>query len=284
MSSWIPFILSRDKKTNDVIFQFEKDLKKISSQINEYNMRMSSCSRHLISWKSKFLFYSVLIYIIYLSSVLIKYKMGYLFDPWSLVPTITSPMMIIGVKNLITVYWTKQVSKCRTRIEELKKQHAYKIDKLKEATNFDKTQDLLLKFTDDAEDLEAKRKQQEEFFQQLESQTLLSLSANLNNSRQSRTIVDRLLLLIIGEDEFDVSKRYALICSTCHSHNGLAPPGELAIDVKYICPHCGKPNGVEAEEKENGKPVEEIQEKKSEDPQPTLHRRKTDTPVETTTE
>lgn len=50
---------------------------------------------------------------------------------------------------------------------------------------------------------------------------------------------DRVLDLIVGDDETSPSNRFALICKKCHSHNGLLPPGDNPSDVKYTCPRCG---------------------------------------------
>lgn len=56
---------------------------------------------------------------------------------------------------------------------------------------------------------------------------------------------DRILDMIVGEDEYSPKSRYALICENCRRHNGLAQPGELPQFVVYICPQCGYRNGQE---------------------------------------
>lgn len=55
--------------------------------------------------------------------------------------------------------------------------------------------------------------------------------------------VDRILDLLVGENELSPTNRYALICSACHAHNGLAPYGKTADEVSYKCPICGAQNG-----------------------------------------
>lgn len=57
------------------------------------------------------------------------------------------------------------------------------------------------------------------------------------------TWVDRIMDLILGENEQSPTQRYALICNKCHVHNGLAPFGKTADEVTYICPVCGTRNG-----------------------------------------
>jgi hypothetical protein len=59
----------------------------------------------------------------------------------------------------------------------------------------------------------------------------------------SKTFLDRLLDLLVGEDENSADHRYALICRHCKAHNGLAPPGERPGDVGYLCGRCGGWNG-----------------------------------------
>ena len=64
-------------------------------------------------------------------------------------------------------------------------------------------------------------------------------------------VFDRLLDLLVGEDENGPSKRTALICKFCRAHNGLAPRDELGNgveNIRYLCPRCGNWNGKEPEE------------------------------------
>ncbi|KAI5966197.1 uncharacterized protein KGF55_000506 [Candida pseudojiufengensis] len=62
---------------------------------------------------------------------------------------------------------------------------------------------------------------------------------------QKRTIQDKLLDLFIGSDNSEsIENRYALICSHCFSHNGLAPPNcDDPNNIKYKCWKCGSMNG-----------------------------------------
>ncbi|PWW72981.1 hypothetical protein C7212DRAFT_359703 [Tuber magnatum] len=56
---------------------------------------------------------------------------------------------------------------------------------------------------------------------------------------------DRLLDVIVGEDETSAKNRYALICKNCRMVNGLAPPGTTSLeDMEYWgCARCGTWNG-----------------------------------------
>lgn len=66
---------------------------------------------------------------------------------------------------------------------------------------------------------------------------------------------DKILDIIVGEDEYSPKSRYALICGNCRRHNGLAQPGELPQYVIYICPQCGFRNGQEKKKRKESKPV-----------------------------
>lgn len=56
---------------------------------------------------------------------------------------------------------------------------------------------------------------------------------------------DRILDVIVGEDETSARNRYALICKSCRMVNGLAPPGTTSLnDMEgWGCVRCGTLNG-----------------------------------------
>jgi len=56
---------------------------------------------------------------------------------------------------------------------------------------------------------------------------------------------DRLLDVIVGEDETSAKNRYALICRNCRMVNGLAPPGTTSLEDMegWGCARCGTWNG-----------------------------------------
>lgn len=62
---------------------------------------------------------------------------------------------------------------------------------------------------------------------------------------------DRLMDVILGEDESLPSNRIALICKQCRLVNGQAPPGTKRLDEvgKWRCAECGTMNGEETEVK-----------------------------------
>lgn len=62
---------------------------------------------------------------------------------------------------------------------------------------------------------------------------------------------DRLLDVLLGEDETQPKNRLALICSTCRLVNGQAPPGIKTLEElgRWRCGNCGAWNGEESEAK-----------------------------------
>ncbi|KAI9657489.1 MAG: hypothetical protein M1829_006899 [Trizodia sp. TS-e1964] len=69
---------------------------------------------------------------------------------------------------------------------------------------------------------------------------------------------DRILDLVLGEDETLPKNRIVLICQRCRLVNGQAPPGIRRLEELGVwkCASCGAPNG---EENETGKIVAEMQ-------------------------
>jgi len=71
---------------------------------------------------------------------------------------------------------------------------------------------------------------------------------------------DRILDVMLGEDETLAKNRLALVCSNCRLVNGQAPPGVKTVEEvgKWRCASCGSWNGKESE---NAKALQEMTEK-----------------------
>jgi endoplasmic reticulum junction formation protein lunapark len=82
---------------------------------------------------------------------------------------------------------------------------------------------------------------------------------------RSPTWMDRFMDALIGDDSRN--QKYALICSQCFNHNGLATP-ELFETVRYRCPNCGffnvNNNSKKKKKKEDDADDEKIEEIKTE--------------------
>ncbi|RMD40808.1 hypothetical protein DV735_g4348, partial [Chaetothyriales sp. CBS 134920] len=68
---------------------------------------------------------------------------------------------------------------------------------------------------------------------------------------QSPQWYDRILDVLLGEDETAARNRFALICSNCRLVNGQAPPGVKTLEEvgRWRCSSCGTMNGEESEAK-----------------------------------
>ena len=62
---------------------------------------------------------------------------------------------------------------------------------------------------------------------------------------------DRILDVVLGEDETSAKNRIALICQNCRLVNGQAPPGARTLEEvgRWRCSSCQAWNGVESVEK-----------------------------------
>lgn len=95
---------------------------------------------------------------------------------------------------------------------------------------------------------------------------------------------DRILDVLVGEDETSAKARYALICFNCRMVNGLAPPGSKGPDDagQWGCARCGAMNGKPKEEPR----VEEVAEPEEVEEKPRRTKKKRTprpkTPEETT--
>ncbi|KAA8899019.1 hypothetical protein FN846DRAFT_191151 [Sphaerosporella brunnea] len=58
---------------------------------------------------------------------------------------------------------------------------------------------------------------------------------------------DRILDVVLGEDETSAKNRFALICKNCRMVNGLAPPGTRSLNEmdEWGCARCGTMNGAQ---------------------------------------
>lgn len=62
---------------------------------------------------------------------------------------------------------------------------------------------------------------------------------------------DRILDVVLGDDETQAKNRIVLICAKCRLVNGQAPPGARTLEDigRWKCSSCGTMNGEESEEK-----------------------------------
>jgi endoplasmic reticulum junction formation protein lunapark len=79
-------------------------------------------------------------------------------------------------------------------------------------------------------------------------------------TEQNHRWYDRILDVMLGEDETLAKNRLALICSNCRLVNGQAPPGVRTLEEigRWRCGSCGAWNGVEKVEQQVGRMVQEM--------------------------
>lgn len=184
------------------------------------------------------------------------------------------PLLIFGCLFALSRVLQMHVNSRQKRLNNLTKKHKNMIEGLKEATHFSKTQQLLNQY-DKVDQLPAaghnlkasnkevkpvesgsprlklvsheSRSFPEPRYKTDASQTLFSRP--VLNPTGRITLQERFLDLIIGSDHNEsVENRFALICSLCYTHNGLAPPGSKSVEnLRYRCRACGHLNGIVGE-------------------------------------
>ncbi len=79
-----------------------------------------------------------------------------------------------------------------------------------------------------------------------------SSSATATDTFPTSHWYDRILDVLLGDDETQPKNRFALICASCRMVNGQAPPGtrQLSDVGRWRCASCMAWNGVESETKE----------------------------------
>ncbi|VEU22621.1 DEKNAAC103348 [Brettanomyces naardenensis] len=170
-----------------------------------------------------------------------------LHDTKNIAVLIVTPGILTGIIYILRQLFDYVIRKKEAKIEDLKGRHAEKLEVLKEKTNFDRTKELLVRYSngEDIKELENEVRQSE-----LRKQEMLRKLAEdqevkpRNRGAHDRDVYGGIMNLVLGEDEMGPDRRYALICGRCLQHNGLAPPGERPENVKYICPRCGFVNGL----------------------------------------
>ncbi|GMM27569.1 hypothetical protein DAMA08_002850 [Martiniozyma asiatica (nom. inval.)] len=245
--------------------KFEKNLQTLSTKIssNEKYLRQLRASRQ---------HYSVQLPI-YLSAIYVGY-FSYLYFIKS---TSNGLKGILNIKNvgyliglivimasfyiLVLRWFSFLIGRRESNADSLKEKHSEILSQLKESTNFDKTKDLLVRYGDgediaemekQIDEIKAKKEQYKAILQDAQSKRDAKklIMEDLKQSEDKGSGYYQMMInALLGDDETSPDSRYALICSNCGQHNGLAPPQKLPHEVRYICPRCGVVN--EPVDKEN---------------------------------
>ncbi|KAI9805529.1 MAG: hypothetical protein M1825_000780 [Sarcosagium campestre] len=312
---------------------FERALSALSERIAKYAADLDSLHATSRRFKALWTLYSSFAYILY--SIILALVVGWHnWGPGEYGAIIGGPIIIFGVRYLLNAYYTYRISRKTERVEELEKERETTIEKLKTATKYNSTQQLLEKYggstpqpSPSAGSSQKRKSGRVQDFRTSPDGNKRTTGAppptaniprnsplnqhpstpqsrpsllrhELTNtpptplSRQSPEVgdlsrvgpgppqfapnaysdpppqysdssqthwYDRVLDLLLGDDETLPKNRFALICKSCRLVNGQAPPGTRRLeDVgRWKCASCGGWNG---EESEVGRIVSEIKE------------------------
>lgn len=308
---------------------FEKTLSQLSAKINRYSSQIESFRSKQRRYKALWTLYAGFSYI--LIAAILTLVTGW--QQWSAVEYTAvagGPVAIIGLRWGLNAWYDYRVKNVQARLQDATKEREKVIEKLKIATKYDSTQQLLDKYGGSGANKDAQQQSQQggkdpkrkpsgrqslpaHFNQQQQQQgprtgfappptaniagrqpppqnaldaRLRSATIDSSNppppqgasnesfapnafppsSQEARpgfpqqqssqyapaqgpAWYDRLMDVILGEDETASKNRFALICSQCRLVNGQAPPGVRSLEEvgKWRCKECGTMNGVESE-------------------------------------
>lgn len=297
---------------------FEKTLSTLSSKINRCSSQIDSLRSKQRRYKALWTLYSAFAYI--LVAAILTLVTGW--PQWGAAEYTAvagGPVAIIGVRWLLNAWYDYRVNKVQTRLRDATKEREKVIEKLKIATKYDSTQQLLDKYGGSSRKEEQQqtgktpkrkpsgRQSLPAHFQQQQQQQgprtgfappptanipgrqpspqnpidarLRALAPPQPQSQEPNESFapnafpsqhrpapptgqavqyapasqpawyDRILDVVLGEDEAAAKNRIALICGQCRLVNGQAAPGARSLeDVgRWRCKDCGAMNGVESE-------------------------------------
>ncbi|TKA31954.1 hypothetical protein B0A50_01199 [Salinomyces thailandicus] len=314
MVSFWPF------KGNDTsAASFEKILSQLSTKINKASAQNDSFRQRQRRYKVLWTLYSTFAYI--LVAAILTLVTGY--QRWSALEYSAlagSPVLIYGVRTTLDAYYNYRLANSQAHLDDLSQQREKTIRKLKEATKYDSTQQLLDKYGGTPRKRGSSPQPPKKGKADRPPQSRQSMpapgqrtgvapppTANIQRPqtaggpgpppglrvmpgplpeagamrqpqaasneefapnafsippqrppaiRQQSTQYaegpkwyDRILDVILGEDETQAKNRIALICDNCRLVNGQAPPGaRTAEDIgKWRCSACNTMNGSESE-------------------------------------
>ncbi|KAL4888391.1 hypothetical protein BDV59DRAFT_196556 [Aspergillus ambiguus] len=315
------------KGQDDSPASFEKTLSTLSTKISQTTARLDSHRQHARRFKALWTLYTTFAYLLY--TIIVALVLGW--ENWGITEfaaLIGGPIVIFGVRTGATKFFDFRINKTQRHLDDLHKQRDETIEKLKIATKYNSTQQLLEKYAGepspkpsrakggDQEKRRSDAKRKPSTPQQAPVQRtglpppptanirrpapipetppqVFPPSPNPNYQQPPRgppppnmppspmpafdepgfapnafpsapqyveqhRWYDRLLDVLLGEDETQLKNRMVLICTTCRLVNGQAPPGIKTPEElgRWRCGSCGAWNG---EESETTKVLERIQ-------------------------
>ncbi|OJJ50719.1 hypothetical protein ASPZODRAFT_86281 [Penicilliopsis zonata CBS 506.65] len=292
---------------------FEKTLSALSTKITHTLARQDTLRQQSRRFKALWTLYTSFAYLLY--SIILGLVLGW--QNWGILEyaaVIGGPLLIYTVRITGSKYFEYRISKTQRSLDDLQTQRDATIEKLKIATKYNSTQQLLEKYGgaesspkgDSEKRREAKSQQKGQKQPQPQQQQIARTglppppTANIRqnhspgglrspgspaakspsqvptdhyvdepgfapNAFSTSSIpaatpttppqyiehpnhwYDRLLDVLLGEDETQPKNRIVLICTSCRLVNGQAPPGvkDLAELGRWRCASCGAWNGEE---------------------------------------
>ncbi|GJC85548.1 endoplasmic reticulum junction formation protein lunapark [Colletotrichum liriopes] len=280
---------------------FEKTLSALSAKITDTQARLDGAratSRRIRVLWSLYLTFAYLVYSIVIFLVVGMNRMG--TSEWTGVAG--GPVLIYLTRTTVTAFFNYRIDSLSVRLKEQQAERAKTIQKLKEATRYDTTLELLEKYggnegkgkgkKQSAGDEDRKQRQQQRGGPNKSAPggrtnmpllpppissdgTALSPARPQNGLEPTEEFApnayahpppapiqsqhfaqadgmpgsshwyDRIMDLLLGEDETASKNRIALICKNCRLVNGQAPPGTKTLSEigTWKCMGCGATNG-----------------------------------------
>ncbi|KAI9926144.1 hypothetical protein ASPWEDRAFT_61505 [Aspergillus wentii DTO 134E9] len=290
---------------------FEKALSNLSTKITQATARLDVHRQHARRFKALWTLYTSFAYLLY--SIILALVLGW--QNWGIVEysaVAGGPVLIYTVRTAAGRFFDYRISKTQRYLDDLQKQREETIEKLKAATKYNSTQQLLEKYGGDSpkpsrpkggdEKRKTETKRKPSAPQPPVARTGLAPppTANIRRPTPNQSPVpspnppppippyatqnqpqnfpppppgvdepgfapnafsnsaqydehphwyDRLLDVLLGEDETQPKNRMVLICGTCRLVNGQAPPGIKTLEElgRWRCGNCGAWNGEESE-------------------------------------
>ncbi|PLB44913.1 hypothetical protein P170DRAFT_479453 [Aspergillus steynii IBT 23096] len=304
---------------------FEKALSTLSTKITQTTSRLDTHRQNARRFKALWTLYTTFAYLLY--SIILALVLGW--ENWGVKEysaVAGGPVLIYAVRAAASKYFDYRIGKSQRYLDDLQKQRDETIEKLKVATKYNSTQQLLEKYAgesptpqranksgDEKRKPDAKRKPANPSPPIQRTGLAPPPTANIPrptppqspqpapspdlqlppspyagsplqqpaaNTPQPQSPqpppsgfdepgfapnafpsapqyveqshwYDRLLDVLLGEDETQPKNRLALICTTCRLVNGQAPPGIKTLEElgRWRCGSCGSWNGEESETK-----------------------------------
>ncbi|KAI8054512.1 hypothetical protein BDF22DRAFT_613910, partial [Syncephalis plumigaleata] len=242
---------------------FERILSDLDEQIRTAELRLSDIKLREKRTTVVFLVYSILLYLLYGVAYFLYLRQHHdsarvwLFK---IIPLLGMPVIIYSVNHIVTLWYRRKKVNESEHLENLKSKQKFKVEELKKKTAYYATRNLLERYDPSTRGLRqrgtpatahpngsgtpATTGPVSDANSPFQENTTNVNSNNMNTpatfayspvTPQARTWMDRVVDAIVGEE--GPASKYALICQSCHTHNGLVLPDELE-DIQYFCPKC----------------------------------------------